>query len=113
MISVTLGDATTLFEYNGDGDRLSKAVNGTLTTYTLDVAAGLPQVLVEHSGENATLYLYGLDLIGEQGAAWAFFFLRQAVAALCAGSIVSRTGGVISYCSLLASSESRPNPRRS
>jgi hypothetical protein len=67
-----LGDDTTRFEYNGDGDRLSKAVNGTLTTYTLDVAAGLPQVLVEHSGANGTRYLYGLDLVGEQGTAWAY-----------------------------------------
>ncbi len=67
-----MSDATTQFEYNGDGDRLSKAVNGTLTTYTLDVAASLPQVLVERSGENVTLYLYGLDLIGERGTAWAY-----------------------------------------
>ncbi len=27
-----LGDDSTRFEYNGDGDRLSKSVNGTLTT---------------------------------------------------------------------------------
>jgi len=59
---------------------LSKSVNGTLTTYTLDpstssgqaVAAGLPQVLVERSGADGTLYLYGLDLVGEQGTAWAY-----------------------------------------
>jgi YD repeat-containing protein len=72
LVSVTSGADTTLFGYNGDGDRLSKSVNGTLTTYTLDIAAGLPQVLVEHSGQNATRYLHGLDLIGEQGAAWAY-----------------------------------------
>jgi hypothetical protein len=51
---------------------LSKAVNSTLTTYILDVAVGLPQVLVERSGVNGTRYLYGLDLVGEQGTAWAY-----------------------------------------
>ncbi len=36
------------------------------------MAAGLPQVLVERSGADGTLYLYGLDLVGEQGTAWAY-----------------------------------------
>ena len=50
------------FAYNGLGDRLRQAVNGVPIDYTLDLAAGLTQVL--SNGDNA--YLYGVGRIGEQ-----------------------------------------------
>ncbi len=45
----------------GWGDRLRQAVNGTSTTYTLDLAGGLTQVLSD--GTNADPY--GAGRVGE------------------------------------------------
>lgn len=33
---------------------------------------GLPQVVVETTGGQSTVYLYGHDLLGEEGTAWAW-----------------------------------------
>jgi len=62
LISVEMGADSYEFGYNGLGDRLRQTVNGTLIDYTLDLAAGLTQVLSD--GDNA--YLYGVGRIGEQ-----------------------------------------------
>jgi len=51
--------------YNGDGVRVGKSVSGTPTTYVQDLGTGLPVVLVETTGGQDTLYLYGLDLIAQ------------------------------------------------
>jgi len=58
------------FGYNGLGDRLQQAVNeAEVTNYTLDLAAGLTQVLAD--GTN--VYLYGAGRIGEEGpAGWTY-----------------------------------------
>ncbi|MEN4013083.1 MAG: hypothetical protein ROW48_13690 [Bellilinea sp.] len=50
------------YQYNGLGDRLSQTVNGVTTHYTLDLAAGLSQVLADGS----QLYYYGLERIAQQ-----------------------------------------------
>ena len=62
LISVEMGGDTFEFEYSGLGDRLRQTANGEPIEYTLDLAAGLTQVLAD--GENA--YLYGVGRIGEQ-----------------------------------------------
>ena len=60
------GGSTASFSYNGLGDRLSQ--NGV--NYTLDLNAGLTQVLAD--GTNT--YLYGLGRIAErQGAASEYY----------------------------------------
>ena len=69
MVSGTL---TTEFAYNGAGDRVAKAVNGSQTRYTLDPAMGLVQVLAEVTGGETTTYLYGHDLLAEETTAWAW-----------------------------------------
>jgi RHS repeat-associated protein len=51
--------------YNGRGDRLSQTVDQQTTTYTLDLASGLTQVLADSAGNT---YLYGLGRIGEEQA---------------------------------------------
>ena len=61
LMGVVQGDDEYEFEYNGLGDRLSQSVNGEWTDYTLDLVAGLTQVL--DNGENG--YLYGIGRIGE------------------------------------------------
>jgi len=48
-------------------------VGSATTDYVQDVAAPLPTVLVEQSESQATYYLYGLDLIGQEAAAWQYY----------------------------------------
>ena len=57
------------FAYNGLGDRVVRDVTGPHFTYTLDLEAGLTQVL--SYGTNA--YLYGVGRIGEeQPGGWQY-----------------------------------------
>jgi RHS repeat-associated protein len=62
LTSLTQGANTYGFAYNGLGDRVAQTVNSTPTRYTLDLNAGLTQVLAD--GTNT--YLYGVNRIGEQ-----------------------------------------------
>ncbi len=62
LLSVTNADTTSSYAYNGLGDRLQETVNGQTTTYLLDLAAGLTQVLSDGSND----YLYGIDLIAQK-----------------------------------------------
>jgi RHS repeat-associated protein len=62
LISVEMGDDSFEFGYSGLGDRLRQTVNGEPIEYTLDLAAGLTQVLSD--GDNA--YFYGAARIGEK-----------------------------------------------
>jgi RHS repeat-associated protein len=55
------GANTSAYVYNGLGDRLSQTVDSVTTNYTLDLNAGLTQVLAD--GTNT--YLYGNGRIGE------------------------------------------------
>jgi RHS repeat-associated protein len=61
--------------YNSLGDRIIQSVGITTTNYTLDIAAGLTQVLAD--GENT--YLYGTGRIAQQGAAGRQYFLGDAL----------------------------------
>jgi RHS repeat-associated protein len=63
LTQVVSGTTTVQFTYDGDGNRASKAVNGTTTSYLYDVNLPLPQLLVETPGGQSTLYLYGAGLI--------------------------------------------------
>ena len=45
LLSVTDGVSTTSYAYNGLDDRLQETVNGSTTDFTLDLNAGLTQVL--------------------------------------------------------------------
>ncbi|MBI9052108.1 MAG: RHS repeat-associated core domain-containing protein [Anaerolineaceae bacterium] len=60
LTNVTGTDVSS-FIYNGLGDRYQQIVNGTTTTYQLDLAAGLVQVLAD--GENT--YLYGNTVVAQ------------------------------------------------
>jgi RHS repeat-associated protein len=76
LVEVVSGTLTAEYQYNGDNDRVRQVVGGATTDYTLDVL-GLSDVLVEHSGGNATAYFYGLGLLGAQlpGGARQFYGL--------------------------------------
>lgn len=69
LTSVLQGADSYSFSYSGLGDRLEQTVNGTAIDYTLDLNAGLTQVL--NDGTNA--YLYGDSRIGEeQPGGWEY-----------------------------------------
>jgi YD repeat-containing protein len=61
LTSVTGNGHTSTYAYNGLGDRLSQTVDSATTNYTVDLDAGLTQVLAD--GTNT--YLYGNGRIGE------------------------------------------------
>lgn len=59
--------------YNGEGARLRQVSNGAVTTYTLDLAAPLVQVLVMQEAGGKTAYVYGITRIGEQqSVGWVY-----------------------------------------
>ena len=66
---------TASYSYSGLGDRVSQTVGGDSIQYTLDLAAGLTQVL----GDNDHVYLYGLGRIAQQGATTTEYFLTDAL----------------------------------
>jgi hypothetical protein len=51
---------------NGDGDRISQTYNNVTTTYMLDVAAGLTNVLAETTGSARTTYTYGYGIASQK-----------------------------------------------
>ena len=62
LASVTNPQAVNTYQYNGLGDRLSQTVNGVTTQYSLDLNAGLTQLL----SDGTNTWLYGTSRIGEE-----------------------------------------------
>jgi RHS repeat-associated protein len=89
LIGVSDGQDSYAFAYNGLGDRLQQTTPGGTTNYTLDLNAGLTQVLAD--GTNT--FLYGLGRIGQQGADWAYH-LPDALGSV--RQLADPTGAVIS-----------------
>jgi len=59
-----VGDGNAVqFQYDGDGARLRKTVNGAAVDYLQDTGAPLPMVLVETQAGQSSRYVYGNDLI--------------------------------------------------
>jgi RHS repeat-associated protein len=75
LTSAVQGADSYTFAYNGLGDRLQQTVNGSPIDYTLDLNAGLTQVLSD--GTNA--YLYGVSRIGEEQAGEWQYHLADAL----------------------------------
>ena len=63
LTTLTDGTTTSNNTYNGQGDRLSQTVDGVTTNYTLDLNAGLTQVLTD----GTYIYLYGLTTLTGAG----------------------------------------------
>ncbi len=73
LISASGGGVSANYAYNGDGLLANQTVGGVSTTFTWDVAAGLPQVLATSSGASGARYVYGLGLLAQQqGGAWQY-----------------------------------------
>jgi YD repeat-containing protein len=75
LTAVNGQSAAASYAYNGLGDRLQQTVDGQTTTYTLDLNAGLTQVL----SDGTNTYLYGLDLVAQQNGADTEYFLGDAL----------------------------------
>ena len=75
LLSVSGAGTTASYSYNGQGDRLSQTVGITTTTYTLDLAAGLTQVL----SDGTDTYLYGDGRIAQSDTSGAQYFLGDAL----------------------------------
>jgi RHS repeat-associated protein len=71
LSSVTGSGLTASYAYNGLGDRMRQVTGGVTTTYTLDLNAGLTQVLAD--GTNT--YLYGNGRIAQFAGATPSYFL--------------------------------------
>jgi RHS repeat-associated protein len=84
LTSLTVGGTTYTYAYNGLGDRVSQTVGGVTTHYTLDLNAGLTQVL----SDGTNTYLYGYERIGQYSSTGAGYFLGDAL-----GSVRQMTDG--------------------
>ncbi len=65
LIEATVNSVTSTYEYNGDGLRVSRTVDGATTDYVWDVGSGLPVILQGTAAGGTTYYIYGLDLISQ------------------------------------------------
>ncbi len=86
--SVTTGGTTYTYTYNGLGDRVSQTVGGVTTHYTLDLNAGLTQVLAD--GTNT--YLYGNERIAQYDAGGPEYFLGDTLGSV--RQLVDGTGAI-------------------
>jgi len=97
--------------YNGLGDRLQSVENGTATTYHLDLAAGLTQVLDD--GQHT--YLYGNGRIGYSSEDM-YYFLGDALGSVRAvvegdgEAPVVMTRDYAPYGEVLAGQGTNPTP---
>ena len=73
--TLTQGGHIYSFSYNGQGDRLTQSVDGVVTRYTLDLEAGLTQVLADGS----YAYLYSNERIAQVSASETDYFLGDAL----------------------------------
>jgi RHS repeat-associated protein len=72
MTSATVNSVTTTFAYRGDGLRDSRTTGGTTTTFTWDIAAGLPVVI-----DDGNRYVYGAGLEAQVSGANTYYYLAD------------------------------------
>jgi len=66
------------YAYDGDGDRVSRSLSGTLTRYLLDTQPGLTVVLSEATGANMTRYIHGpTGILAQQNPDNAMHWMLQ------------------------------------
>jgi YD repeat-containing protein len=87
-ITITQSGTPYAFVYNGLGDRVKQTVNGTPTNYTLDLNAGLTQVLTD----TTNVYLYGNGRIAQYTGATPSYFLSDALGSV--RQLTNSSGGV-------------------
>ena len=74
LAGLTNGGTTASYRYNGDGVRTGKIINGVVTNYLQDQAAGLPVVVRETTSGVTSDYVYGSDLISlVSSSVWSYY----------------------------------------
>jgi RHS repeat-associated protein len=70
LVSVSDSSDTTIYAYDGDGNRISKTADSVTTKYINDVGLPLVQVLMETNESDTVLasYTYGNDLISSHNS---------------------------------------------
>ena len=108
--SITQGSNVSSYSYNGLGDRVSQTNNGVTTNYSLDLNAGLTQVLSATTNDQqpaTNYYLYGLGRIGEQQPSGFAYHLGDALGSVRqlvdASGVVQLTRSYEPYGTALAS----------
>ena len=89
LSSITGNNLNIIYQYNGLGERVSQTVNGVPTHFTLDLNAGLSQVLTD--GTNT--YLYGVGRIAQESTNGVQYFLGDALGSV--RQLVDTNGSVI------------------
>ncbi len=87
-LTSVLGPSPSTYTYNGLGDRLSQTIDGMTTNYTLDLNAGLTQVL----SDGTTNYAYGMGRISQQQGSTTEYFLGDALGSV--RQMTNQTGAI-------------------
>jgi len=88
MVSATVNSVTTTFAYRGDGLRDSRSVSGgASTTFTWDIAGGLPVVL-----DDGNQYVYGAGLTAQKQSGSWYYYLADGLGSTMA--VVNASGTV-------------------
>ena len=78
LVGVTKGTSSIVYAYSGLGDRLRQIADGVTTDYTLDINAGLTQVLDDGTNK----YLYGNQRISQIAETQTGYFLPDALGSM-------------------------------
>jgi RHS repeat-associated protein len=78
LVGVTKGTSSIVYAYSGLGDRLKQIADGVTTDYTLDINAGLTQVLQD----GKQTYLYGNLRIAQIAETQTGYFLPDALGSM-------------------------------
>ena len=78
LVGVTKGASNIVYAYSGLGDRLRQIADGVTTDYTLDINAGLTQVLQD----NTNKYVYGNQRISQIAETQTGYFLPDALGSM-------------------------------
>ena len=88
MTSATVNSSTTTFAYRGDGLRNSRTMGGVTTTFTWDIAGGLPVVL-----DDGARYVYGAGLVSQTSGVNTYYYLADGLGSTM--KTVDATGAVV------------------
>ena len=78
LVGVTKGTSSIVYAYSGLGDRLRQIADGVTTDYTLDIIAGLTQVLDDGTNK----YLYGNFRIAQIAVTQTSYFLPDSLGSM-------------------------------
>jgi RHS repeat-associated protein len=74
LVSANVDGVVSSFEYDGSGNRTAQTAGGVTTEYVLDVAGGLPEVIVATTAGTSTYYvqIQGQVLAQQESGAWVY-----------------------------------------